>query len=484
MPLSLHYYIFGPSTPSEKPMLKQAMYTRILLSLLVFLCSHLPGITQLQPVYAFLQDDTLLKKTYYDQVIKVRDNLLGALDKKKPESKDYKDIYEQQYKEIGALVKSNRTITEATAHKYLQSIVQKIIAANPELSTLQLRVLFTRDWWANASSMGDGTIAFNAGLLILLDNEAEMAFVLCHELAHYYLDHSNKRIRKSVEMLNSETFKAEVKRIEKQEYRAGQQMEELMKKTAFNFRRHGRENEAEADRYAFRFLKNTGFDCNGIITCLHLLDKIDDSLMHKPLVLPDAFQSADYPFKNKWIQKTSSIFSQLDKNDSPLTQKEKDSLKTHPDCIHRIELLKDSIAMIQPGKQFLVDENLFRNLQKELPVEIMEHNYQTGNLDRQLYYALLLLQEEKHVPVAIYSIARTLNDIFICQRDHTLGTKVAKENRFYHEDFNLLLRMLDRIKLDEIANLNYQFCRKYEAKMAGYKGFAEEMEKARTWRNN
>lgn len=460
------------------------MHNRILLSFLLLICSHLPGITQSQVVYAFQQDDTLLKKTYYDQVMKIRDNLVNSLDKKKAESKDYKDIYEQQYKEIGALIKSNRTITEAATHKYLQAFVQKIINANPELAALQLRVVLTRDWWANASSMGDGTIAFNAGLLMLLNNEAEMAFVLCHELAHYYLDHSNKRIKKSVETLNSEAFKAEVKRIEKEEYRAGAQMEVLMKKMAFDFRRHSRDNETEADHYAFRFFKNTGFDGNSIITCLQLLDKIDDSLMHKPVSLPVIFQSNDYPFKQKWIQKASAIFSQMGKDDGPLTQREKDSLKTHPDCVHRISLLKDSVALLPAGKKFLVDEPTFRLLQKELPVEVVEYNYKAGNIDRQLYLAMILLQEQKHVPVAIYSIARSLNDLYIAQRDHTLGTLARKESRFYDEDYNLLLRMIDRLKLDEIANLSYQFCLKHKEKMAGYKAFEEELERAKRYTTN
>lgn len=460
------------------------MHTRILLFLLLLICLNLPGITQSQAVYVFQQDDTLLKKSYYEQVMKIRDNLLNSLDNKKTESKDYKDIYEQQYKEIGALIKSNRTITDAAAHKYLQAFVQKIIAANPELAALQLRVVFTRDWWANASSMGDGTIAFNAGLLVLLDNEAEMAFVLCHELAHYYLQHSNKRIKKSVETLNSEAFKTEVTRIEKEEYRAGAQMEALMKKMAFDFRRHNRESETEADQYAFRFMKNTGFDGNSIISCLQLLDKIDDSLMHKPVSLPAIFESNNYPFRQKWIQKASAIFSQMGKDDGPLTQKEKDSLKTHPDCAHRISLLKDSVALLPPGKKFLIDEPVFRSLQKELPVEIMEYNYKAGNIDRQLYLAMIMLQEQDHVPVAVYSIARSLNDLYVAQRDHTLGTKVGKESRFYDEDYNLLLRMIDRMKLDEIASLAYEFCAKYKDRMAGYKEFGQEMERARRFSMN
>jgi hypothetical protein len=39
--------------------------------------------------------------------------------------------------------------------------------------------------------------------------------------------------------------------------------------------------------------------------------------------------------------------------------------------------------------------------------------------------------------------------------------------------------MIDRLKLEEIAMLNYYFCKKYEAQMSGYKEFAVEMRKAK-----
>src|SRR5436853_5092109 len=101
--------------------------------------------------------------------------------------------------------------------------------------------------------------------MIFLANEAELAFVLCHELAHYYLDHSNKRIKKDIETVNSEEYKQEFKRISKSEYHISEQLEKLITKFAYGSSRHSRENEAEADRQGFLFLKNTGFDCGGML---------------------------------------------------------------------------------------------------------------------------------------------------------------------------------------------------------------------------
>ncbi|MEP7376638.1 MAG: M48 family metalloprotease [Chitinophagaceae bacterium] len=437
---------------------------------------------QLQPVYTFQKDDSLLKKNYYDQSAKKKDILLASVDKKN--LPDYKKIYENQFKEIGQLWQSDRSVTAPGAHEYLQSVVQKIISANVELKKTDARVVFSRDWWPNAYSMGDGTIAINAGLVVFMDNEAELVFVLSHELAHYFLDHTGSAIKKYVETVNSESFQKELKRLAKTEYGVNRQLEELSKSFAFSSRRHTRENEAAADRLAFSFMKKTGYDCGAIKTSLELLDKIDDSLLYKPLALQQVFNFNEYPFKKKWIQKESSIFSQLDENDSPLTLKEKDSLKTHPDCTQRISLLNDSIQAIPAGKKFLVNEELFRQLKKNFFIEMTEQCFRDKNLGRNLYYSLLLLQVQENTPLAVYSVARGLNRIYEYQKNHQLGTKIDAVSKSYPDEYNQLLRMLDQLRLDEIANVNYYFCKQYESLMKGYAGFDEEMNKVKQLRKN
>ena len=432
---------------------------------------------QLRPTYTFQEDDSLLKRSYYEQSAKKKTSLIASVDKKT--APDYKKIYEDQFTEISRLWQSDRSVTAAGAHDYLQSIVQKIISANDELRKTDARVIFSRDWWPNAFSMGDGTIAINAGLMVFLDNEAELVFVLSHELAHYYLDHTGSAIKKYVETISSESFQKELKRLAKTEYGANRQLEELSKSFAFTSRRHTRENEAAADRLAFSFMKKTGYDCGAIKTSLELLDKIDDSLLYKPLALQQAFNFNEYPFKKKWIQKETSIFSQLDENDSPLSRKEKDSLKTHPDCTKRISLLYDSIQTGLTGKKFLVNEELFKQLKKDFFIEMTEQCYREKNLSRNLYYSLLLLQNKENIPVAVYSIARGLNQVYEYQKNHQLGSKVDKEAKTYPEEYNQLLRMLDQLRLDEIANVNYHFCKQYEPVMKGYAGFDEEMNKVK-----
>jgi hypothetical protein len=168
----------------------------------------------------------------------------------------------------------------------------------------------------------------------------------------------------------------------------------------------------------------------------------------------------------------------MSSDDTPLTKKERDSLKTHPDCAIRISHLEDSILKAGEGKKFLVNEVLFGQLKKDFFVEMTEEQFKSNNLSRHLYYSLQMLQNGENTPYAIYAIARGLNTMHENQKNHRLGMITDKETRGFPADYNILLRMLDKLKLEEIASINYNFCAQYKGEMSAYTGFKEEFAKA------
>lgn len=386
---------------------------------------------------------------------------------------DYKKIYEDQFVEIDKLWSGTRAITAPEVQGYLQQLINSITGANSDLGDLDARIVFTRDWWPNAYSMGDGSIAVNAGLFIHLNNEAELIFILCHELAHYKLDHTGKSIRKYVETINSDAYQSELKRLSKETYRVNQQLEKLSSGFLLSSRRHSRDNEAEADRQALAWMRKTGYDCNGIRSCLQLLNQIDQAESFPAPALARVFNFADYPFRTRWIQKESAIFSQMETAENAA---EKDSLRTHPDCEKRITLLADSLAACEgQGQLFVAGGEMFKRLKKELFLEISAQCYRENQLSRHLYYSLQLLQADSaYVPLAAWSVARCLNVLYQKTKDHEIGSSVDKEGDEWNAGYNQLLRMLSRIRLEELAQLNFQFCRTYVAQARSYPGFLEE----------
>ncbi len=428
--------------------------------------------------YNFFADDSLMKSTLAKEVDNVKEAKFKSFDKKY--IKDYKEIYEESFTGIKKLILSKETVTDTAINNYLQKIVKQIVQNNDELSNLKLRVVFTRNLWANAYSMGDGTIAFNAGMLFYLKNEAEMAFIISHELAHYYLNHSGKSIDSMVQTINSEGYQKKLKEIAKKEFGTNKELDVLAKAVVFDSRKHSRIHEAEADYYAFKFLRKTIFNLNGIISCLQVLDVIEDSTFFKPLKIEEVLNAQDYPFKKKWIEEESSIFSEMNTTKNAVEKKEADSLKTHPDCKKRIELLKDSVAknLNSNATNFITNELDFNKLKERFLIEGIEYEYINNSLSRNLYYALQLFQEKKETPFAVYSIARDLNTVYLKQKNHTLGTCIDDENKTFDKDYNQLLVMLSRLSLTEIADINYNFCKSNLNTGLLYKDFEKEWKTA------
>lgn len=452
--------------------------SRSLLSFLIFLLMVNACISHAQQnaIYQFPVDDSLLKKQYLKEATAGYDALVASLDKEY--KKEYEEVYKDRFNIVKQLLESNRSITSAYAHNYLQELLAKITNANPELKKLTIRLLFNRDWWPNAYSIGEGTLTVNAGLMVYLKNEAELVFVLCHELSHLYLDHGNKAIKKYIEKVNSDEFKEEIKKLSKKEYNVNAELDKLIKDFAFGTFRHSRDNEAEADRKALEFMQKTGFNCNALVTCLNMLNSVDDTSFYKPLVTQDVFEFASYPFKKKWIQKESSIFSEMKESDDDFTAAEKDSLKTHPDCLKRIALLTDKLLQVPAGNDFIVNSEAFKKIKTDFLLEINEATFKAEKITRNLYYSLQMLQNGSNVSYAAFSVTRALNKIYAAQQNHTLGNITEKETKGYPADYNALLRMIDRLRLDEVAAICYHFASFYKKEAAAYPSFDKELDTA------
>lgn len=470
-PLSiLRYLLLKPKT---KNYLWVFMFKPLLTAFTLLFCLALRG--QMPGNIQLLNDDSTLKKVYRERSVSQKQKRLESLGK--TYKADYQKIYETQFTEIGELWSGTRAITERNLHEYLTNVLNKILDANAQLRSDDLRVVLTRDWWPNAYSLGDGSIAVNAGLFIFLENEAQLAFILCHELAHFQLDHTAKSINEYVETINSEAYQAELRRLKKETYRVNRQLDQLAVKFVVGTRRHRREHEAEADRMALRWMSRTGYDLTAIESCLRLLDNIDDSTRYAKPMLSETFHSEDFPFRDRWVREESKIFGAMeDKDDEGPAPK--DSLKTHPDCEKRILLLRDSMLAGASGKFFQVDEAAFIQWKDVLLPEIAEYCYREEQLSRSLYFGLMLLHDERFRTFGAYTVVRSLNRVYEKQRDHVLGKAIDSEGPEHGASYNQLLRLLKRIRLNELAQLSFQFSRKYKEELKKWPEFVKEAKEA------
>jgi len=373
--------------------------------------------------------------------------------------KQVSEIYKQRFEHLKERLEKKEFITNIQIQAYLQSIVGEIIRNNPHLpATNQLRIYFSRSWVANAFSTGEGTILFNAGLFHRLENEAQAAFVLCHELAHYYLNHSNNSIVQYVQTVNSDEFQQKLKSIDKASYNKNSQLEKLALSVSFKNHRHIREHEKAADSLAIILLKNTAYDLNEALSCLHILDISDKEKFEAPLLLDSVFNFPQFPFKPRWTQSNTLSFSDT-KEEAAKKKLIADSLKTHPDCSSRIQWLKIKISEFNNtgNKKFIVDEKQFATLKQQFDYEILDYTFQSNRISLCLYKALLMHHADPTNAYIIGVIGQCLNKIYAAQKSHELGKITDLPNPAFDEEYNKLLRLIQNWRLHEIASTNYHF---------------------------
>ena len=305
--------------------------------------------------------------------------------------KDFVEVYQQRWKNIQEKFDKKEIYTDAAAQEYLNRLVTVIRQGNPSVAATDLSCYFSRSYIPNAESIGEGIILFNMGLFQRLDNEDQVAFVLCHEMAHILLHHAENSIQQYVAAINSEEVQRALHRIKGSEYRKHEQLEKLVKGLSFDSRRHSRDHEAEADSMAVELMRNTRFALSGALSTLALLDTIDADTLNMSLYLPKLFNAPEYPFRKKWIAQDEGLLGgHAEISDGEMA----DSLKTHPDCKKRILLLTGLIkGWSQPAAAtFIVDSAAFISLRNTFRYESIEYAYLSGNYTESLFLTLELLQ--------------------------------------------------------------------------------------------
>jgi Zn-dependent protease with chaperone function len=453
-----------------KPGLKIPLLT------VVFFCISHAILAQSASFYNPLKDDPILSRQLTEATEKkYKQDLTGIGGNNK---KYFEEIYKERYQKIQKMYTDKEIISEGKAAGYLQSLVKEIVKGNPTLGNLDPRVVFSRAWWPNASSMGEGTIIFNIGLFNRLGNESQAAFVLCHELAHLYLDHSNKSIARYVNTVYSEEFQKELKRIKNSEYLKNKQVEALVKDLAFRSRRHSREHETEADSLAVEWMKNTAFDVRESIACLALLDSVDRDKYDINPELEQVFHSKEYPFQAQWVKKDEGgLFNTMAAVTEEEEKRERDSLKTHPDCSNRIKRIAARVDQYYKSnsRAFIISEEEFKKLQNDFDYEIIEHCYRSDNVSRSLYYSLQMLPGRRSDAYLVTSIGRCMNAIYTAQKAHTLAKIVDMPSPYNDKKYDKLLRFIQQLRLPDIAAISYFYLLIYQADMATYEDFLEAL---------
>lgn len=413
------------------------------------------------------------------QILEKMDERLDAdLDKlPKAHRTELKKMYTGRTADLKKKLSDGHFLFDKNWNDWLDGIAEEVYRANPHLPRRDIRLFWGRYAEANACSFGEGSLVFNVGLLPFFENEAQVAFILCHELAHFSENHSNEAIQKYIQTLYSEETQRKLKDIKKSEYGRTQKALDLLKTFSYGSTRHGRFRENEADSLAIVFLSKTNFDASVAVRALEILDETD-SIAWAKIEYEKLFDSPQFSFKSSWLgQKQSSLAAAATANASKKEDDDwnSDSLKTHPDCRKRMARAAaqlERMAYQSDGKnKFVQPDSTFSKLKNWAPLEALEGLYFFEKHGRCLFRTLHLLHTSPDDAYLNAMVARNLYHLHRHQQAHTLNRVLELPDPHYSAEYDRFLKFMNQFRLRDLAQMNYFFCENRLAKFSENEDF-------------
>lgn len=161
---------------------------------------------------------------YYPS-IKYIDSLLGGYDQYKKmdfRDKDEYKIFEKSInnvkKEIQSYVKDGLIIHQDFLTNYLQDIANRVVGKNEALIPRKIKIFTLLSSDANAFSLGNGIIFINIGLVTKIKSEAELAFIISHEISHDIENHFALGLHHAYDLSQNTDLNDQLQQIKKKQY--------------------------------------------------------------------------------------------------------------------------------------------------------------------------------------------------------------------------------------------------------------------------
>ncbi|WP_338793007.1 M48 family metallopeptidase [Bernardetia sp. MNP-M8] len=317
-----------------------------------------------------------LKRTSDFYETKREKNIL-TVDKDLEENKDKFDVISSYH--LNQLLWSGSVLFGDTITTYVQEVGNKVLENYPDL---QGKIYFyvTKEHSVNAFTTPEGFIFVNLGLLAHLDNEAQLAFILAHEITHFTKKHSINQFLYNEEVRNES--KGSIARLLS---RSKSLYEEQAKKSSYS-----KEQEIEADDEGWDIFSKTSYDLSEAVAAFEALK--NSRYPFDTLVFESKFLNNSYVnLPDSFYYRDVTHFVEMPKLSAKEIEKIK-TLQTHPDIEERkkIALTKMASKSENKGDKYLVSEDRFKLAQKIARFELCNLYLQEEQFVDAIYTALIL----------------------------------------------------------------------------------------------
>ena len=251
---------------------------------------------------------------------------------------------------------------------YANELLDKLLAQKPQLRE-KLRVYTIKSNHVNAYSSNQGIIYITLGLVGKVKTEAQLAYVLAHEISHYTNQHVLHAFENQKEVWS----------------RGGSYRDLNVEERRLSTYKYSRESEFEADKEALDYYLEAGYSSGDIYTGF-------DVLLHG--YLPIAEQKYSWQYLENDSLKISSYYlidsvASIKDNDAV-----DDELLTHPNIHKRKEAVTAELKIRDSSSenlQFVVKGRLeFQALQDQVHFEMVNTFIRSGNYVSALYHIQVL----------------------------------------------------------------------------------------------
>lgn len=296
--------------------------------LIIFIASQAGIYAQYDKTYQPIKINSPLPTVYFqgmEQKAKSLADQQQIIDKKVAETFYLETLYGLRKLFLNGYVLYNDPLSA-----YVTEVAKKAFTSNPNaLNGITFYV--SKFSYANAYTYPDGTILINLGLLSILENEAQLAFIIAHEVAHFNKKHS-------IDAYNQQLILKEQKNDTETE------------KIAFLNLSYSREQESDADAYAVNILSNSEYDANQAMPALDCLGKEDTSLTIPRKDYYDLFNSEHFKIDSAWIKENNKFKpygSSSKRSLGSVFDGDLDNLSSHPSFEKRIIAMQEMLKNIE-----------------------------------------------------------------------------------------------------------------------------------------
>lgn len=365
----------------------------------------------------------------------LRKSLAQLYSEDKQRVRDYNDghlanrdrVLEASY-HINRLMANGRILYGDPISRMVERIADTLLKDYPELRK-ELRFYTVKSSAVNAFATGQGMIFVTTGLVAQAENESQLAFIISHEIVHYYRKHNMEMLSRKVK--NNDDEEAQT--------------------LDFLLRHHrSREMENEADSLGLRlFYINSPYDkqvTDGVFDVLQYAQQPFDEVPFDTLYFNTPYYKLPSHYR---LAKVADITSRDDYDDSR---------STHPNIKKRRARTGEILAHCQGGSPYVVTTpDGFAHLRTLARFECIRQDLVYGHYTRAFYNSYLLEQQYPNNPFLTRSKTQAFYGIAMYKTYYSNNTIVG-DYQDYEGEIQQLYYMLGKLTAEEASLLAMREC--------------------------